>query len=431
MNEPASLPPRPGGQDIARELQGDGKMARAWCFASLTLEGIRSSPFQLVLTVLTMSVGTMALALTFFIGRGAIARVWQDVEQMMGQWVIAYSDAGLDPKSLGGRHRPDFTEADLQELRNCLTEAKLVCPIYMSAHPIVSRDQKVVLPVDGITEEVGWEPLFRPLRGPGFSASAQAGMAWECLVTETAARDFAIDIDRQPLLVVGGQPYRVVGVVPDPPRMDRRFQGRVVVPYASARILWIPAGTVGHLLVAWHRVQDMNQIVARLREGLDRVRGPNTYYLSSSQFSIGKSKDVVTNFMIVGAAQAFFCILIASIGVLNVMLTSVTRRTHEFSIRLAMGASRRAILGSVMLESALISCFGAVLGVVAAVVLAPHLTGLLAARIPQAGLLTPLYCPQGFLYPFLVCGACGLVAGLLPALRAGRIDVLAALRAEA
>ena len=66
-----------------------------------------------------------------------------------------------------------------------------------------------------------------------------------------------------------------------------------------------------------------------------------------------------------------------------------------------------------------------------AVVLAPHLTGLLAARIPQAGLLVPLYCPQGFLYPFLVCGVCGLVAGWLPALRAGRTDVLAALRAEA
>ena len=431
MNEPSNLLDRPGDQDGSLEAQGDGKAARAWCFASLTFEGIRSSPFQLLLTVLTMSVGTMALALTFFIGRGAIARVWQDVEQMMGQWVIAYSDAGLDPKVLGGRHRPDFTEADLQELRKCLTEAKLVCPIYMSAHPIVSGGQKVVLPVDGITEEVGREPLFRPLRGPGFSASAQAGMAWECMVTETAARDFAIDIGRQPLLIVGGQPYRVVGVVPDPPRVDRRFQGRVVVPYASARILWIPAGTVGHLLVAWHRVQDMNRIVGRLREGLDRVRGPNTYYLSSSQFSIGKSKDLVMNFMMIGAVQAFFCILVASIGVLNVMLTSVTRRTHEFSIRLAMGASRRAILASVMLESALISGFGALFGVATAVVLAPHLTGLLAARIPQAGLLVPLYCLEGFVYPFLICGICGLAAGVLPALRAGRLDVLAALRAEA
>jgi len=250
-------------------------------------------------------------------------------------------------------------------------------------------------------------------------------------VTETAARDFAIDIGRQPLLIVGGQPYRVVGVVPDPPRVDRRFQGRVVVPYASARILWIPAGTVGHLLVAWHRVQDMNRIVTRLREGLDRVRGPNTYYLSSSQFSIGKSKDLVMNFMMIGAVQAFFCILVASIGVLNVMLTSVTRRTHEFSIRLAMGASRRAILGSVMIESALISCFGALFGVATAVVLAPHLTSLLAARIPQAGLLVPLYCLEGFVYPFLICGICGLAAGVLPALRAGRLDVLAALRAEA
>jgi hypothetical protein len=411
-------------------IEGDGRAARGWCFASLTLQGIRSSPFQLALTVLTMSVGAMALALTFFVGRGATERVWQDVEQMMGQWVIAYSDAGLDPRWLGGRPRPDFTESELRELKNRLPEAKWVCPIYMSAHPVVYRDRKIVLPVDGITEEISREPLFQPLRGPGFSASAQIGVAWECMVTETASREFAINIDHQPLLLVGGQPYRVVGVVPDPPRIDRRFQGRVVVPYRSARILWIPVGTVGHILVAWRRVQDMNWIVAHLREGLDEVRGPNTYFLSSSQFSVEKSKDLVTNFILLGAAESFFCIVVASIGVLNVMLTNVTRRTHEFSIRLAMGASRHQILGSVVFESVLISLFGAFLGIAIAVVVAPHLTELLAARLPEANLLAPLYCSEGFLYPLLVCCLCGLAAGVLPALRAGRVDVLAALRAE-
>ena len=408
-----------------------GTAARLWCFISLTFQGIRSSPIQLALTVLTMSVGTMALALTFFIGRGAIMQVWRDVEQMMGQWVIAYYDAGLDPKWLGARHRPDFTEADFHAIKARLAAARLVCPIYMNAQPVIYRDRNVVVPVDGITEETSHEPLFQPLRGAGFSASAHAGMAWECLVTETALRDFAIDLERQPLVLVGGQPYRVVGVVPDPPRVDQRFQSRIIVPYKTAQILWLPAGTVGHILVAWRRTEDMNQIVSQLRQGLDEVRGPNTYFLSSSQFSIEKSKHMVMNFMTIGAVQAFFCILVASVGALNVMLTSVTRRAHEFAIRLAMGASRREILGAVVLESVLISTFGAFVGVAAAVLVAPHLASLLAAQLPQAGLLVPLYCYQGFLYPFLVCGICGLAASVLPALRASRVDVLASLRAEA
>ena len=430
MDEPVQAVGASGDRGNPACLESDGRAARCWCFASLTLQGIYSSPFQLVLTVLTMSVGAMALALTLFVGRGATERVWQDVEQMMGQWVIAYCDAGLDPQWLGGRPRPDFTESELRELKNYLPEAKWVCPIYMSALPVVYGRRKVVLPVDGITDEVAEEPLFRPLRGPGFSASARAGMAWECMVTETASREFGIDIDHQPLLLVGGQPYHVVGVVPDPPRIDTRFQGRVVVPYRSARILWIPVGTVGHILVAWRRVQDMDRIAARLRKGLDEIRGPNTYYLSSSQFSIEMSKDLVANFMLLGAAESFFCILVASIGVLNVMLTSVTRRAHEFSIRLAMGASRRQILGSVMLESILIGLSGAFLGVAVAVAVAPHLTRLLAARLPEASLLAPCYCSSGFLYPLWVCCVCGLAAGVLPALRAGQVDVLATLRTE-
>jgi ABC-type lipoprotein release transport system permease subunit len=74
---------------------------------------------------------------------------------------------------------------------------------------------------------------------------------------------------------------------------------------------------------------------------------------------------------------------------------------------------------------------GAFLGVSLAVFAAPHLTSLLAARMPQAALLAPLYCHEGFLYPFLVCGLSGLAASVLPALRAGRLDVLASLRAAA
>ena len=430
MNETARSPGSPAGGEEALVARDDGRLARAWCFAILAMQGIRSSTLQLILTVLTMAVGTTALALTFFVGRGAIEHVWQDVEQMMGQWVIAYCDSGLDPQSLGGRHRPDFTELDLAKVTQRLKKPAGL-PDYLSAHPVMLRDRKVVLPVDGITEELSREALFRPVRGAGFFPYAQAGLTWECMVTETAARDFAIDLAAQPLLLVDGQPFHVVGVVPDPPRINQRFQARVVVPYQSARFLWIPAGTVGQILAAWPRPEAMNGIVAGLRAGLDEARGPNTYFLSSSQFSIEKSKSVVANFMALGAAQALFCIIVASIGVLNVMLTSVTRRTHELAIRLAMGASRRQILGSVIFESVLIASFGAFLGITIAVVMAPHLTGVLATRLPEASLLTPVYCRQGFIYPLLVCGVCGLAAGVLPALRAGRVNVLQALRAEA
>ena len=168
MNEPSRQPVRAPEPDDSPVFRGDGQAAHAWCFVRLILQGIRSSPLQLSLTMLTMSVGAMALALTFFIGRGAIERVWQDVEEMMGQWVVAHSDPGLDQHWMGGRARPDFTEAEYQEIKNRLPDAKFVCPIYMNMQPVICRERELILPVDGITEEVSHEPLFRAVRGPGF-----------------------------------------------------------------------------------------------------------------------------------------------------------------------------------------------------------------------------------------------------------------------
>ena len=425
-----SLEPRERYAEESAPFADGGAIARALCLSHLVFQGIRSSPFQLVLTVVTMSVGTAAMALTFFVGRGGIERVWADVEEMMGQWVIAYSDAGIDRRLLGGRSRPDFTGDDLRAIRERVEGTRLISPIYMSAHLVQARDRAAVLPVDGIGAELGLETMFRPVRGKGISAAGFAGVALECMVTETAAREFSLDPGLEPVLRVGDHPFRVVGVVPDPPRIDQRFLARVVVPYQAARLFWLPAGSIGHVLVAWRSVKDMNQVVRRLREELDAVRGPATYYLSSSQFSIEKSKALVSNLMTVGAVQALFCIVIASIGVLNVMLTSVTRRAREFAVRIAMGASRQVILVLVVIESVLIGLLGAATGVIVALVTAPHVTGVLAARIPQAGLLVPVYCTEGFVLPVLICGLSSLIAGVLPALRARKVDVLAALRAE-
>ena len=64
-------------------VASDGRLARVFCFLGMLFQGMRSNRFQLVLTVMTMSIGSIALSLTLFLGEGALQRLWYDMETMM------------------------------------------------------------------------------------------------------------------------------------------------------------------------------------------------------------------------------------------------------------------------------------------------------------------------------------------------------------
>ncbi len=86
------------------------------------------------------------------------------------------------------------------------------------------------------------------------------------------------------------------------------------------------------MLVAWHSSHNMESTIGALRLALNECRAPNAYVLSSFQFALKKRKNIVSNFMLFVIIQATFCILVASVGIVNVMLANVVRRAREFAI---------------------------------------------------------------------------------------------------
>jgi ABC-type antimicrobial peptide transport system permease subunit len=132
--------------------------------------------------------------------------------------------------------------------------------------------------------------------------------------------------------------------------------------------------------------------------------------------------------MMYGQVQAFFCIAIAFVGVTNVMLTKTARRSNEFAVRLSMGARHYQLPTVVLLESALLGVVGALIGVALSASLAPYAGRLLQSKINGVNELLPYYGPKGVIYPVLVCGLAGLIAGVMPALNVRKLDVLASLR---
>jgi ABC-type antimicrobial peptide transport system permease subunit len=189
-------------------------------------------------------------------------------------------------------------------------------------------------------------------------------------------------------------------------------------------------GQYDSFMVAWNKPEDMEPTLKQLRAALDSCLGPGCYHLSSSLITARKRKALVSNVMLLASGQAVFCVLVASIGITNVMLANVVRRSREYAIRISMGARKQEIFGLVLCESLSIGLLGGLLGILLAGLVSPLVCHLLAQRIHEAAALAPVWCLRGVVISLATCGLSALLAGLFPALLARRLDVLSILRSE-
>ena len=137
---------------------------------------------------------------------------------------------------------------------------------------------------------------------------------------------------------------------------------------------------------------------------------------------LGQQQEAAQTFSLLLAAMATVSLIVGGIGIMNVMMVSVTERTREIGVRLAVGAKQRDIVSQFLLESILISASGGLVGIVLGILAIP-----LAAALNQGvALLLPGSIPLAFGVAVLI----GIVFGLYPAIRAARLDPIEALRYE-
>jgi putative ABC transport system permease protein len=408
------------------------RLSQWYCRWLIVVHNLANFGLRQTLTLITMAIGALGLSATLFIGKGALDGLWVDLDNLMGNRVTVFPDAGPNDILLSRRPEPSITPGDLRFLRQHVKNAKYIEPSIVGRESVAFQDKKMVMSIDGLTPILLQETMYTPLSGKGFSLAAESGFSQECMLTFSGAKKlgFILQPDQKQTLRFGIHRCSVVAIVPDAPESDERFKSRLIIPHLWARQLWGKVNDVGQILVAWKSPQMMEQTIVQLRSALNQIRAPDAYYLSSSQFAIKKRKNIVSNIMAVGILQALFSVLVASIGIVNVMLANIVQRSREFAIRMAMGADSNDIAIIVVLESTMFGFLGAVVGIALAILVSPFVTSLIADSVPEASRLQPMFSIQGMLIPLLVCGLSGLAAGIVPALRARKVDVLAVLRAE-
>jgi putative ABC transport system permease protein len=323
---------------------------------------------------------------------------------------------------------PNLTRADVETLRQNLTLAEYVSAEVESQSTIASQGKSVTMSVQGrdaLYPFVETIPLDagRHISELEDRESAQvAVIGWEVYERLIEPHDAIGRIIR-----IGSRHFRVIGVVARRGSVLGESRDRfVVIPLGAYRKLF-GSGQSIDIRVAAKDIRTLDDAVdeatvaMRIRHNL-HPRDENDFAISTSEQLISLWKAISRGVMLALIALVGISMLVGGIVLMNTMIVSVAERTREIGIRKAVGAPRSAIVWQFLIESATMSMFGGVLGML--------LGFLIAATVSAVSVLPYVVNTAIVVVALLVTIVLGLVFGTYPAVKAARLDPVEALRSE-
>lgn len=408
----------------------------------MALESIYSHKFRSFLTILGIVVGVITAIVVASILTGMRQSIVSIVEDYGTNNIYAFHlSTGFNGGNRDERNRKPLTEDDANAI---LAQTKAVEDIALIAPGIgnfgPSFDDTMTYNgrsfrranVDGVSPNYDHISNL-VLREGRFISEADNYQRRNVMVMGVNTREALFPReDESPLgkqIRMNGEIWEVIGVI------EKRKAGffgeneedsKVLIPYRTARkvapqrdflLLTIQAKT-GQLNDA---VQDIEGILRQRREV--KYGDPNNFDLKTADAFIAQFDGIIGGVGIAAIAISCLGLLVGGIGVMNIMLVSVTERTKEIGIRKAIGATRSAIVMQFLLEAMTLTFFGGVIGVALAV----GISNLIILLLPSLPAQVPLW---AVITGLTVSVGVGLVFGVLPARKAAKLDPIECLRYE-
>jgi putative ABC transport system permease protein len=396
---------------------------------AMALQALWRWPLRAALTSFGILVGVFAVTVTVALGEGARSKVSLQVDSLGSNLLLVQPERGEQSGAKSDQTMPKLTEADATAIKTEASGARYVAPI------LSSRDQVIGPVANTSVEIVGTNRDVLPVRAWGL----QSGHMWSreaettgervCLIGQTVKDEVFGDQDPVGQIVrIGRHPFRVIGLLrvkgQDP--FGRDEDARVLMPLKTARAKLRPTlfQRVDAILVSaeseesTESTQRAVEALLRERHGLAEGAESDFRVHTQQEFREAQSRIMrVLNVLLVSIA--IVSLLVGGIGIMNIMLVSVSERTREIGIRLSVGARARDIMLQFLVESCVLSGLGGAMGAVAALVAVEFLAR--ALSLPMAVSLPVLS------VALVVSTAIGVVFGFFPARRAARLDPIVAL----
>ncbi|HUV93202.1 MAG TPA: ABC transporter permease [Anaerolineae bacterium] len=405
----------------------------------LSFSSIRANKMRSTLTMLGVVIGVAAVISMLSIGRGAKEAVESQITAMGTNLLfIRPGSIAEEGVSMGGGTAATLTYEDAVALADPanVPSAEAVAPESTTGGQVVYMGNNVQTRVTGVT------PDYEPVRnvevatGQFVSSNNLTGRARVAVLgAETAANLFGEEEPVGKVIRIMGQPFTVIGVLVEKGGTGfGSMDDMILIPLTTlqqrltAGTRWRGARGVGTITVKVASKEVLDQATMEIQEVLrDRhnVLYDDDFIIQSQQAILdvaSQMTDILTVFL---GGVAAISLLVGGIGIMNIMLVSVTERTREIGIRKALGARKRDIQVQFLAEATVLSVLGGLLGVALGVGIS-RMMGLL---FRGAG-IEPVVHLDAILLATLFSAAVGIFFGIYPANRAAGLDPIDALRYE-
>ncbi len=401
----------------------------------IAVRALARNKMRAFLTMLGVIIGVGAVIAMVAIGEGAKARVEASFAAMgTNLLVVMPGSTSSGGVAGGGGSAARLTWDDLKAIRTELSSVKAAAPSLRSSAQIMSEEQNWATSVTGTTPEYFEVRSWPVERGAGITQSdVDTGTKVIVLGNTVATKLFGASSDPVGQMVrVRNIPFEVVGVAAkkgqSPTGQD--YDDAVFIPVTTFQQK-IQGGLqkflTGQIFVAAISSNDVarcqQEIGALLRDRHHLGPGDDDDFTVRNLAEIAESQAASTETLTtLLASVAAVSLMVGGIGIMNIMLVSVTERTREIGVRMAIGAKPRHILAQFLTEALALSMLGGLIGVA--------LGTFAANRIAQQFGWPTLIRPEITMIAVVFSAGVGVVFGLYPARKASKLDPIQALRFE-
>ena len=401
----------------------------------LSLVALRRNKMRSFLTALGIIIGVAAVICMVSIGEGAKSRIRGMIEATGTNVLLVMSGSSSSGGMRGGAgSQPTLSWEDLRALQTEVPNLRAVAPLTRTSTQAVSDNATWTTTVYGTTPEYFTIRNWAIVRGSGISASDQAGRTKNAVIGQTVAEKlFGAGVDPIGQVVrIRNAPYIVIGVLDKKGQsgMGQDQDDAVFVPLSAfqARIqgglskfvpgpIYVSVATSDGIDAA--RANIATLLRERHRLAADVEDDFSSVSMAEMAGTLTATTQTLTTLL---ASIAFVSLVVGGIGVMNIMLVSVTERTREIGIRMAVGAQPADILAQFLFEALMLAAIGGAIGVA----LGLGVGKLLAAKFGWSMVART----DIILLALAVSASVGVLFGLYPARKAARLDPIDALRYE-
>ena len=398
-----------------------------WNTLLLSLREIRRHLLRSFLTILGIVIGVSAVITMVTLGNGATRAVQDQITSLGTNLLMVRPGQRLGAGSGGA---PFFKEADALAVATQIGGIRAVAPEVRSGGSVVANGRNWTTTITGSTNDYFTTNNWTVREGRTFTDNELAAGAAVCLIGETIRRElFASGSPVGQALRVKQFSCEVIGVLGSKGQgaMGNDQDDMVLLPLHTVQRRVLGNQRVNTLLVSMEDGSDAERLKASLsqllreRRKLGEADDDNFTVLDTKQIADTLSGTTKIMTTLLGAVAAV-SLLVGGIGIMNIMLVSVTERTREIGVRLAIGALEHEVMLQFLIEAVVLAALGGVIGIVLATAMS-----LVLAEVMQ---VPYLFNPMINLLAFVFSAGIGVVFGYFPARRAAQLDPIEALRHE-